>query len=76
MNLRLLFAISALTMLTLSAAAEHAGIPQREYLGRTYLIYPVQVRGPVWYAGDGRVVAGDVAPQNRTAHTRHTERKY
>jgi hypothetical protein len=76
MNLRVLLAIGALSALSLPAAAEYAGIPQRVYLGRTYLIYPVQVRGPVWYAGDGRIVAGDLEYRRTATGRLPAVRKY
>lgn len=68
MNPRMLFGIAALSTISLPAAADHPGIPQRDYMGRTYLIYTVQYSGPVWYAGDGRVVYGrEKVYRNRVA---------
>jgi hypothetical protein len=61
MLMRLRIAVFSVILATfaLPATAEYAGYHQRVYLEKTYLIYPWEYHGPVWYAGDGRVVFGN-----------------
>ncbi|MGI8908287.1 MAG: hypothetical protein ACR2IE_17575 [Candidatus Sumerlaeaceae bacterium] len=65
MNFRALIAAGVAAATTGTAVADYAGTPQREYMGRTYLITSVRYIGPIWYAGDGKVVRGSENGRSR-----------
>ena len=63
MRLNRLFPLVGLLATAAIGTADYAGTPQRDYAGRTYtIIISAHYYGPVWYAGDGRVVYGQQPP--------------
>lgn len=60
-----LMCVMLIVVAAATATAQYPGYPQRDFLGKTYVILPYEASGPFWYAGNGIVAGPNTRPVPR-----------